>query len=155
MCGICGFVDLSNHYNHLNRQRIISEMTNTLIHRGPDDEGYWHDKEKGVSLGHRRLSIVDLSSNGSQPMLSNSGRYAIVFNGEIYNHLLLRKELIKSGANINWRGHSDTETLLACIDAWGIEKSIKKSTGMFALAIFDNKENNLFLVRIEKLTTKK
>ena len=147
MCGICGFVDLSNRYNHLNRQRIISEMTNTLIHRGPDDEGYWHDEAKGVSLGHRRLSILDLSSHGSQPMLSNSGRYAIVFNGEIYNHSLLRNELIKSGVNISWRGHSDTETLLACIDEWGIEKSIKKSTGMFALAIFDNKENNLFLVR--------
>ena len=119
-------------------------MTNTLIHRGPDDEGYWHDEAKGVSLGHRRLSILDLSSHGSQPMLSNSGRYAIVFNGEIYNHSLLRNELIKSGVNISWRGHSDTETLLACIDEWGIEKSIKKSTGMFALAIFDNKENNLF-----------
>jgi asparagine synthase (glutamine-hydrolysing) len=147
MCGICGFVDLSNRYNHLNRQRIISEMTNTLIHRGPDDEGYWHDEAKGVSLGHRRLSILDLSSHGSQPMLSNSGRYAIVFNGEIYNHSLLRNELIKSGVNISWRGHSDTETLLTCIDEWGIEKSIKKTTGMFAVAIFDNKENNLFLAR--------
>ena len=147
MCGICGFVDLSNRYDQLKRQRIISEMTNTLIHRGPDDEGYWHDKEKGVSLGHRRLSIVDLSSHGSQPMLSNSGRYVIVFNGEIYNHLLLRKELIKSDNNISWLGYSDTETLLACIDTWGIEKSIQKSSGMFAVAIFDIKENNLFLVR--------
>ena len=100
-----------------------------------------------MSLGHRRLSIVDLSSHGSQPMLSNSGRYVIVFNGEIYNHLLLRKELIKSGNNISWRGYSDTETLLACIDTWGIEKSIQKSSGMFAVAIFDTKENNLFLVR--------
>jgi asparagine synthase (glutamine-hydrolysing) len=80
-------------------------------------------------------------------MLSNSGRYAIVFNGEIYNHSLLRNELIKSGVNISWRGHSDTETLLTCIDEWGIEKSIKKTTGMFAVAIFDNKENNLFLAR--------
>ena len=147
MCGICGFVDLSNRYDQLNRHRIISEMTNTLIHRGPDDVGYWHDQGKGVSLGHRRLSIVDLSVHGSQPMLSNSGRYVIVFNGEIYNHLLLRKELIRSGVNISWRGHSDTEILLACIDTWGIEKSIQKSSGMFAVAIFDNKENNLFLVR--------
>lgn len=147
MCGICGFVDLSNHYDSLSRQRIISEMTNTLVHRGPDDEGYWHDKSKGISLGHRRLSIVDLSANGIQPMQSNSGRYVIVFNGEIYNHLTLRNELIKSGDNIVWRGHSDTETLLACIDNWGVEKSFQKSIGMFAVAVFDVVENNLFLVR--------
>ena len=147
MCGICGFVDITNRYDQLNRQKIISEMTNTLIHRGPDDKGNWHNIERGVSLGHRRLSIVDLSAHGHQPMLSNSGRYAIVFNGEIYNHLSLRKELQSSGVKISWRGHSDTETLLACIDVWGIEKSVQKSSGMFAIAIFDNKENNLFLVR--------
>ena len=126
MCGICGFVDITNRYDQLNRQRIISEMTNTLIHRGPDDKGNWHNIERGVSLGHRRLSIVDLSAHGHQPMISNSGRYVIVFNGEIYNHLLLRKELQSSGANISWRGHSDTETFLACIDIWGIEKSVQK-----------------------------
>jgi len=147
MCGICGFVDLSNNYDSLSRQIIISEMTDTLIHRGPDDVGYWHDKNKGVSLGHRRLSIVDLSVNGAQPMLSSSGRYAIVFNGEIYNHLSLREELIKSGVNISWRGYSDTETLLACIDRWGVKKTFQKSIGMFAVAIVDIEESNLFLVR--------
>jgi len=147
MCGICGFVDIANLKDKLHRQRIISEMTNTLIHRGPDDYGYWHHPENGVSLGHRRLSVVDLSSHGHQPMISNNGRFVIIFNGEIYNHLSLRREIIKYGEKVAWRGRSDTETLLACIEIWGIEKTIKRCTGMFAIAIFDIKENTLSLVR--------
>ena len=122
-------------------------MTSSLIHRGPDDEGYWHDSNSGVALGHRRLSIVDLSFHGHQPMMSSSKRYVMVFNGEIYNHLLLRKDLEKSKADIVWRGHSDTETLLACIDAWGITKSIQRCSGMFAIAIMDKLDNSLHLIR--------
>ena len=129
------------------REKIISEMTDTLVHRGPDDKGYWHNHSMGLSLGHRRLSIMDLSSNGDQPMRSNSGRYIMVFNGEIYNHTALRQELQNSGLSVNWRGHSDTETLLACIDYWGVEKSIKKCTGMFSIAVFDNEEKDLLLIR--------
>jgi len=147
MCGICGFVDITNLKDKLHRHRIISEMTNTLIHRGPDDFGYWHHLESGVSLGHRRLSVVDLSSHGHQPMISNNGRFVIIFNGEIYNHLSLRREIIKHGEKVVWRGHSDTETLLACIEIWGIEKTIKRCVGMFAIAIFDIKENTLSLLR--------
>ena len=120
MCGICGFVDITNRYNVKSREKIISEMTDTLVHRGPDDKGYWHNHSMGLSLGHRRLSIMDLSSNGDQPMRSNSGRYIMVFNGEIYNHTALRQELQNSGLSVNWRGHSDTETLLA----WAFARKI-------------------------------
>ena len=147
MCGIAGFIDNLSHRGKFDHNKIISDMTNSLIHRGPDDEGYWHDSNSGVALGHRRLSIVDLSFHGHQPMMSSSKRYVIVFNGEIYNHLLLRKDLEKSKADIAWRGHSDTETLLACIDAWGITKSIQRCSGMFAIAIMDKLDNSLHLIR--------
>ena len=122
-------------------------MISAIRHRGPDDEGFWHESEFNVCFGHRRLSIVDLSSHGHQPMVSYSDRYVIVFNGEIYNHLLLRENLKSSGVDIAWRGHSDTETLLACIDTWGLEKTIKKCSGMFAIALFDKKDNSIYLVR--------
>jgi asparagine synthase (glutamine-hydrolysing) len=147
MCGICGFFEMNHHNDKLYRQKTISEMTNTLIHRGPDDFGYWHHPENGLSLGHRRLSIVDLSSHGHQPMKSKSGQFMLVFNGEIYNHISLRKEISNLNTKILWRGHSDTETLLACIEIWGVEKTIQKCSGMFAIAIYDNKENTIYLVR--------
>ena len=143
MCGIVGFFSADGH----NHQNIVVDMMDAIKHRGPDDEGFWHDSESNVYLGHRRLSVVDLSSLGHQPMTSCSDRYVIVFNGEIYNHLLLRKSLKKSGVNITWRGHSDTETLLACIDTWGLKKTIKKCSGMFAIALFDKKHNSIYLVR--------
>jgi len=143
MCGIVGFFSADGH----NHQNIVVDMMDAIKHRGPDDEGFWHNSESNVYLGHRRLSVVDLSSLGHQPMTSCSDRYVIVFNGEIYNHLLLRKSLKKSGVNITWRGHSDTETLLACIDTWGLKKTIKKCSGMFAIALFDKKHNSIYLVR--------
>jgi len=146
VCGIAGFFG-ENKNCRINRQNTIVDMISAIKHRGPDDEGFWHESEFNVCLGHRRLSIVDLSSQGHQPMASCSNRYVIVFNGEIYNHLFLRESLKKSSIDITWRGHSDTETLLACIDTWGLEKTIKKCSGMFAIALFDKKDNSIYLVR--------
>lgn len=125
-------------------------MANTLIHRGPDDVGVWVDADAGIALGHRRLAILDLSPAGHQPMVSTSGRYVIAFNGEIYNHLELRKALSKLGAGGTapaWRGHSDTETLLAAFEAWGIEKTLTSCVGMFALALWDRATRTLTLAR--------
>ncbi len=119
-------------------------MAAALAHRGPDDQGIWCDPAQGIALAHRRLAIIDLSPAGSQPMLSSCGRYALVFNGEIYNHLVLRRELEEG---FSWQGHSDTETLLACIVNWGLRKTLEKLAGMFALALWDRRENRLFLAR--------
>ena len=118
-------------------------MCDTIAHRGPDDSGIWIDNETGIHLGHRRLSIVDLSIAGHQPMISPSGRFVIVYNGEIYNHLELRKEL----SHTNWRGHSDTESLLAGLEEWGIERTLKKCVGMFAFALWDTQKHKLTLAR--------
>ena len=118
-------------------------MADALIHRGPDDSGIWSDAPIGIALGHRRLSIVDLSAAGHQPMHSVAGRFVIAFNGEIYNHLELRAEL----EGITWRGHSDTETLLAGFEAWGVETTLTKAVGMFAIALWDKQNKQLTLVR--------
>ncbi len=114
-------------------------MASAIEHRGPDDEGIWLDRESGIGLGHRRLSIVDLSPSGHQPMLSPDGRYVLNYNGEIYNHRALRAEVEAAGAAPvgGWRGHSDTEVLLAAISAWGLEAALEKAVGMFALALWD------------------
>ena len=107
----------------------------------------WIDTEAGIGLGHKRLSIVDLSPAGTQPMVSESQRYVIVYNGEIYNHLELRATLDRSGLSPAWRGHSDTETLLAGFDAWGVEETIARSVGMFAFGLWDRRERVLSLGR--------
>ena len=122
-------------------------MASSIAHRGPDDEGVWTDPEAGIGFGHRRLAIIDLSPLGHQPMASQSGRYVVSYNGEIYNHLALRAELEGSGSRDNWRGHSDTETLAECIDAWGLEVTLRKCVGMFALSVWDKKERLLQLAR--------
>ena len=145
MCGIVGFIE--GKESQVDRQKNIEYMAAAISHRGPDDEGFWNNPEFNICLGHRRLSIVDLSSHGHQPMTSCSNRYVIVFNGEIYNHLLLRESLKRSDINIAWRGYSDTETLLACIEIWGLDKTIKNCNGMFAIALFDKKDNSIYLVR--------
>ena len=143
MCGICGFYSKSpNKYKD-----IINRMTFALEHRGPDDNGIWQDQNTGVFLGHQRLSIIDLSKAGHQPMQSHSGRYVLSFNGEIYNHLELRGELKKNDPLIKWKSNSDTETLLEAIEFWGIEKAIKKFDGMFAFCLWDKKNHCLTLVR--------
>lgn len=122
-------------------------MGHAIGHRGPDDYGIWTDLESGIGFVHQRLSIVDLSEAGHQPMLSTCQRYVIAFNGEIYNHLELRSILEKSGHGSGWRGHSDTETILACITAWGIEKTLQACTGMFALALWDKDKGILTFAR--------
>jgi asparagine synthase (glutamine-hydrolysing) len=122
-------------------------MTDALAHRGPDDAGAWADEDAGIVFGHRRLSILDLSPAGHQPMASVSGRYVIVFNGEIYNHRELRARLESHGQAPAWRGQADTETLLAAIEAWGFEKTLTTSTGMFAFAVWDRQRRALTLAR--------
>lgn len=124
-------------------------MAGVLAHRGPDDEGIWIDGDAQIALGHRRLSIVDLSPAGHQPMHSADGRFVLSFNGEIYNFEELRAEIEDAGQvpEGGWRGHSDTEVLLHAIAAWGLERALTKSVGMFALALWDRRERRLFLVR--------
>ena len=122
-------------------------MANAIRHRGPDDDGVWVDEAAGIALAHRRLSILDLSPEGHQPMVSASGRYVIAFNGEIYNHLELRGLLRPAPNDGGWRGHSDTETLLAGFEAWGIGATLKKTGGMFAIALWDREERVLTLAR--------
>ncbi len=149
MCGITGFLDVSRRSNGDEMAAIVAAMADTLRHRGPDDGGVWVDADAGIALGHRRLSIVDLSPEGHQPMHSTSGRYVISFNGEIYNFLELRKELEADSDNpaVGWRGHSDTEVMLAAISRWGVENAVERFNGMFAFAVWDRLERLLYLVR--------
>ncbi|WP_066801086.1 asparagine synthase (glutamine-hydrolyzing) [Sphingomonas soli] len=144
MCGIAGFVSLAPMGADA-ATRIVTAMADRIRHRGPDAGDVWVDAAAGVALGHRRLSIVDLSSAGAQPMDSASGRFTLVYNGEIYNHAEIREAL--GGAGRSWRGHSDTETLLAAIEAWGIERALQACAGMFALALWDRHERSLTLAR--------
>src|SRR5690606_38891295 len=112
-------------------------------HRGPDDAGVWVEAHAGLAFGHRRLAVLDLSPAGRQPMVSPSGRFVIVFNGEIYNYGSLRQALDVQGYPVSWQGHSDTETLLACFEAWGIEATLKRCVGMFAFALWDRASHSL------------
>ena len=143
MCGIAGFWGWSPEHPELH----LRAMTDAIRHRGPDGEGVWVDVNQGIALGHRRLSIIDLSNQGNQPMSSASGRFVITFNGEIYNYRELRSELERSNEAPLWRGHSDTEVLLAAIDAWGLHESLLRINGMFAIALWDRERNELSLAR--------
>ncbi len=145
MCGITGFWDISRQISTDYLPIIVQKMSKSLIHRGPDDGGSWVDEEVGIALGHRRLSIVDLSPEGHQPMISADGRYIIVFNGEIYNFPELRKQLQSLG--YNFRGHSDTEIMLASFCEWGVLEATKRFNGMFAFALWDRQERVLHLGR--------
>ena len=122
-------------------------MTSAIAHRGPDDSGYWVDAEAGVALGHRRLSIIDVSPQGHQPMASASGRYVIVYNGEIYNYETIRSELQIAGKAPEWRGSSDTEVLLGAFDAWGVEETLRRCIGMFAIALWDRQRQSMTFAR--------
>jgi asparagine synthase (glutamine-hydrolysing) len=124
-------------------RRDVRQMCDSLVHRGPDDAGEWIDAASGVALGFRRLAIIDLSAAGHQPMLSPSARYVATLNGEIYNFEELRKEL----PPVAYRGHSDTEVMLAAFDAWGVEAAVKRFNGMFAIAVWDRETRKLHLIR--------
>ncbi len=146
MCGLAGCIfKNSTSLNQL--KSIAQQMGNAIIHRGPDDSGIWVDEKQGIALAHRRLSILDLSPEGHQPMVSYSERYVIVYNGEVYNYFEIRKELETEEGCIPWRGHSDTEVILAAIEAWGLEAAVKRFIGMFAFALWDKYERCLHLVR--------
>jgi asparagine synthase (glutamine-hydrolysing) len=147
MCGIAGFIEITSD-DHIASSRL-NAMLKPIHHRGPDDCGTWCDGQYGIALGHRRLAILDRSPAGHQPMESTCGRFIIVFNGEIYNHLDLRRNLEKSGLvpPKGWHSRSDTETLLGCIAAWGAAEALKSTVGMFALALWDKREKTLTLAR--------
>lgn len=143
MCGLAGSF-FSRPRDPQDLDRIASQMACTIEHRGPDDSGTWTDRGNRLALGFRRLAILDLSSAGHQPMTSATGRFTMVFNGELYNHLDVRREL---GPSLSYRGHSDTETMLAGFERWGIEPTIKRFAGMFAIAVWDSEREELTLVR--------
>lgn len=143
---MCGFVGFWND-RLINREAALFRMSAALRHRGPDDHGAWFDENTGFCFAHRRLAIQDLSSEGCQPMRSLDSRFVIVFNGEIYNHILLRKDLERNGWGFGWRGKSDTETLLAAIQTWGVIEALKKLVGMFSFALWDLKKKSVFLAR--------
>ena len=147
MCGLVGFLGGVAGDDKFADSAMLLRMADTIRVRGPDDAGYWFDLDSRIGLGHRRLSIVDLSPAGHQPMVSGSGRYVLVFNGEIYNHLDCRAALAMTGLNLAWRGHSDTETLLAGFDVWGIQSTIERCIGMFAFAVWDKQTRTLTLGR--------
>src|SRR5690606_32798451 len=151
MCGLVGFLGGGRGRDARETAAILERMADAIVSRGPDDAGIWSDGAAAIGLAHRRLSILDLSAAGHQPMAGPSGRHVIVFNGEIYNHLDLRRELEQSGlapgGGQGWRGHSDTETLLAGFAAWGIRATVQRCIGMFAFAVWDTQARVLTLGR--------
>jgi asparagine synthase (glutamine-hydrolysing) len=142
MCGIAGFCNWGSEW-----KKNIERMNECMIYRGPDASGVWSSDDRTVVLGHRRLAIVDLTETGAQPMLSNNGRYAISYNGEIYNCDLIKKKLLAEGKVVAFRGTSDTEVLLEAISAYGLESTLRQIKGMFALAVYDRQEKELCLAR--------
>ena len=144
MCGIAGIVAWRSK---VGLTEYVGRMVAKLVHRGPDDHGVWVDGEQRIALGHRRLSILDRSPHGHQPMASASGRYVIAYNGEIYNFAQIREQLSSAGVAPAWRGHSDTEILLAAFEAWGVEATLRRATGMFAIALWDKANRTLTLAR--------
>jgi asparagine synthase (glutamine-hydrolysing) len=143
MCGIAGLIQFNPGLAPQELEARALTMSCAIAHRGPDADGVWSDAACGVALAHRRLSIIDLTEAGAQPMASHSGRFTITFNGEIYNYEALRAQLPPA----QWRGHSDTEVLLQAFEAWGIEESLKRTVGMFSMAVWDAKERELTLAR--------
>ncbi|MCG8516217.1 MAG: asparagine synthase (glutamine-hydrolyzing), partial [Halanaerobiales bacterium] len=144
MCGIAGLVDVETRRSR-DLGLVVGRMADVLVHRGPDDSGVWCDPDTGVALGHRRLAVVDLSKAGAQPMQDRSGRFRIVYNGEVYNHPQLRTEL--AGRGVRFRGSSDTEVLVESIACWGFDRALRKINGMFAVAAWDSERRVLHLAR--------
>jgi asparagine synthase (glutamine-hydrolysing) len=145
VCGIAGILDPTGSLRGEQLADAVARMTGALRHRGPDDEGLWSDPAAGIALGHRRLSVIDLSPAGHQPMLSPGGRYAISYNGELYNFAALRGELERAG--VRFASRSDTEVLLAGVEVWGLDEMLRRCNGMFAFALWDRRERALTLVR--------
>lgn len=145
MCGITGLFDPSARRDGTVLGALVAQMTATLVHRGPDDDGLWCRPERGVCFGYRRLSVVGLGPAGAQPMHSADGRWTVVYNGELYNHPQLRRRL--SGEGVRFRGGSDTEVLVAAVQQWGLDEALEAAEGMFALALWDGEERRLHLVR--------
>lgn len=148
MCGLTGFwLSEDTSRSTLDLCSLAEYMADAIRLRGPDDAGTWVDAAAGIALGHRRLAVVDLSPAGHQPMSSSSGRFVIAFNGEIYNHLALRDELKDRGVIPNWKSDSDTETLLAAVEHWGVEVALQRFVGMFAIVLWDKQMHSLTLAR--------
>ncbi|MFL1994903.1 asparagine synthase (glutamine-hydrolyzing) [Lysinibacillus irui] len=146
MCGVFGFINCNFNCNiDLNRE-ILNKMSDVLEHRGPDSFAFWTNLDGSVNLGHRRLAIIDLSEQGKQPMQSFSNRYVMIFNGEIYNYKDIKREILEEH-NIKFKGHSDTEVILAAIEIWGIKKTLEKMVGMFAIVLYDQKDKLIHLIR--------
>lgn len=147
MCGISGYLSAGRHRGADTMPVLLHAMGRAILSRGPDDAGEWFDSDAGIGLSHRRLSVLDLSPAGHQPMASACQRFVLIFNGEVYNHLDLRRALEAEGRAPTWRGHSDTETLLAGFAAWGVETTVRKTVGMFAFALWDREARTLTLGR--------
>ena len=148
MCGIVGVLPAVGGLRDVDGlNEVVGNMASLLVSRGPDDVGTWVDPSSGLALAHRRLAVQDLSFSGHQPMHSADGRFTIVFNGEIYNHLAIRTDFTEAGVTERWLGHSDTETLLAGIMHWGLEDTLKRCVGMFAFALWDSGCKTLTLAR--------
>jgi len=143
MCGISGYYSKSSLETNL----AIRRMNESIAHRGPDSTGVWSDKKYGITLGHQRLSVIDLNISGNQPMQSNSGNLILTYNGEIYNFLEIKKDLEQKNSQIKWRGRSDTEILLEALETWGIEKTLNRIDGMFAFGLWNRKNHSLTLAR--------
>ena len=142
MCGIAGFCNYGKNW-----KENIDRMNEKMYHRGPDGVGVWASEDTTVVLGHRRLSIVDLTPSGAQPMVSNNERYVITYNGEIYNYKEIKEKLLSEKKEIAFKGTSDTEVLLEAISVYGLEETLRQVKGMFAIALYDRKEQTLFLAR--------
>jgi len=145
MCGIAGFFTVNNKRIKDEMVEIANRIADAIEHRGPDNGGVWISEDVGLAFAHRRLSVIDLSITGNQPMHSENGQYVIIFNGEVYNHPEMRQELLSCGKV--FRGHSDTEVLLAGFEKWGVEQTIRKCVGMFAIALWDVNCRNIYLIR--------
>ncbi|MFM5908635.1 MAG: asparagine synthase (glutamine-hydrolyzing) [Novosphingobium sp.] len=147
MCGLAGFLEARGVSGEDRLARLALAMADSIVHRGPDGGGVWTDAARGYGVGHRRLAIIDLSAAGHQPMHGVSGRFVLAYNGEVYNHEGLRAQLNAAGWSHGWRGHSDTEVLLAGIETWGLAETLRRATGMFAIALWDRQDGTLSLAR--------